>query len=81
MTNSNGKPTVNAFQWREYMAEERAKMPKVKKMADPTKISMTVSRQREKQKNDKFGTIPWLVKTEAMLKPREFLVYSRAGTK
>lgn len=81
MTNSNGKPAVNAFQWREYMAEERAKEPKKPRMADPTKISMTVSRQREKQKNDKFGTIPWLVKTEAMLKPREFLVYSRAGTK
>jgi len=80
LTNSNGKHAVNAFQWREYMAEERAKEPKRPRMADPTKISMSVSRQREKSK-DKFGTIPWLAKTEAMLKPKEFLVYSRAGTK
>lgn len=74
------KKPVNAFQWREYMAEEKAKLPKKKNQADPIKISMTVSRNREKSK-DKFGTIPWLAKTEAMLKPREFLVYSRAGTK
>jgi len=81
LTNSNGNKVINAFQWREYMAEERAKQPKQPNRADPAKVSMTVSRNREKKKNDKFGTIPWLVKTEAMLKPREFLVYSRAGTK
>ena len=72
---------VNAFQWREYIAIERAKEPKKPKMADPAKISITISRQREKQKNDKFGTISWLAKTEAMLKPKEFLVYSKAGSK
>ena len=75
------KPVVNAFMWKEYMAEENAKLPKQPKRADPTLVSMTVSRNRERMKKDKFGTIPWLAKTEAMLKPREFLIYSRAGTK
>lgn len=74
------KKPVNAFQWREYMAEENAKKPKPRNTQDPTKVSMQVSRQRESSK-DKFGTIPWLAKTEAMLKPKAFLVYSRAGTK
>lgn len=67
--------------WKEYMAEENAKLPKQPNRADPTLVSMAVSRGREKKKNDKFGTIPWLAKKEHMLKPREFLVFSRAGTK
>jgi putative SOS response-associated peptidase YedK len=77
------KKPVNAFQWREYIAEEKAKQPKQKKQADPAKIAETVSRNLEKKRLERagFGTIPWLAKKDHMLKPREFLVYSRAGTK
>jgi hypothetical protein len=74
---------INAFQWREYMAEEKAKEPKTPKRPDPTKVSERVSRNLEKRRRDEanFGTIPWLAKKEHMLKPKEFLVYSKAGTK
>ena len=77
------KPVVNAFMWKEYMAEERAKEPKKRNQADPAKIAETVSRNLEKKRLERagFGTIPWLAKKDHMLKPREFMVYSRAGTK
>ena len=74
---SNGNKVVNAFQWKEYMAIERANEPKSKAATLPTSISQS----REKRKNDSFGTIPWLAKKQEMLKPKEFLIYSRAGTK
>jgi hypothetical protein len=57
------------------MAIERATQPKPK--VTPTNISQS----REKRKNDSFGTIPWLAKKQELLKPKEFLIYSRAGTK
>lgn len=77
------KKPINAFQWREYIAEEKAKAPKTRNMADPAKIAETVSRtlERKRQERAGFGTIPWLAKKDHMLKPREFMVYSRAGTK
>jgi hypothetical protein len=59
------------------MAIERANEPKNKTTQTPTSISQS----REKRKNDSFGTIPWLAKKQEMLKPKEFLIYSRAGTK
>ena len=77
MTHSNGNKIVNAFQWKEYMAIERASHPKQKIVPPPTSISQS----REKRKNDSFGTIPWLAKKQEMLKPKDFLIYSRAGTK
>jgi len=77
LTPSNGNKIVNAFQWKEYMAIERANEPKNKTTQTPTSISQS----REKRKNDSFGTIPWLAKKQEMLKPKEFLIYSRAGTK
>ena len=77
MTHSNGNKIVNAFEWKEYMAIERANDPKKKPIPSPTLISQS----REKRKNDSFGTIPWLAKKQEMLKPKEFLIYSRAGTK
>jgi hypothetical protein len=77
------KKPVNAFQWREYIAEEKAKAPKQPNRADPMKVAETVSRNLEKKRQERagFGTIPWLAKKDHMLKPREFIVYSRAGTK
>ena len=77
MTHSNGNKVVNAFEWKEYMAIERANEPKNKVAQQPTSISQS----REKRKNDSFGTIPWLAKKQELLKPKEFLIYSRAGTK
>lgn len=71
------KPVVNAFQWREFMAEERAKQPKQKVIASPEAM-MRATEKRHKE-NATFGTIPWLSKRDHMLKPKEFLVYSRAG--
>ena len=79
MTHSTGNKIVNAFQWKEYMAIERANEPKSK--AAPPNPSLAISQSREKRKNDSFGTIPWLAKKQEMLKPKEFLIYSRAGTK
>ena len=77
MTHLNGKKIVNAFEWKEYMAIERANEPKKK----VTPLPASISQSREKRKNDSFGTIPWLAKKQEMLKPKEFLIYSRAGTK
>lgn len=77
MTHSTGNKVINAFQWKEYMAIERANEPKSKAAPPPTSISQS----REKRKNDSFGTIPWLAKKQELLKPKEFLIYSRAGTK
>lgn len=77
MTPLNGNKIVNAFQWKEYMAIERANDPQKKVTQTPASISQS----REKRKNDSFGTIPWLAKKQEMLKPKEFLIYSRAGTK
>ena len=74
---SNGNKVVNAFQWKEYMAIERASQPKQKVVPPPTSISQS----REKRKNDSFGTIPWLAKKQELLKPKEFLIYSKAGIK
>jgi len=75
--------SINAFQWKEYIAEEKAKAPKKPKQADPAKIAETVSRTLEKKRLERagFGTIPWLAKKDHMLRPREFHVYSKAGTK
>jgi hypothetical protein len=56
------------------MAIERANEPK-------KKVPPSVSQSREKRKNDSFGTIPWLAKKQEMLKPKEFLIYSKAGIK
>jgi hypothetical protein len=74
LTFSNGNKIVSAFQWKEYMAIERANEPK-------KKVPPSVSQSREKRKNDSFGTIPWLAKKQEMLKPKEFLIYSKAGIK
>jgi hypothetical protein len=65
------------------MAEEKAKEPKKTNAPDPAKVSERMTRHLEKKRRDEanFGTIPWLAKKEHMLKPREFLVYSKAGTK
>ena len=71
------KKPVNAFQWREFMAEEKAKEPK--KKATATTENMLKATERRHKENPTFGTIPWLSKRNHMLKPKDFLVYSRAG--
>jgi len=70
---------VNAFMWREYMAEENAKAKKPRVIASALTTAKAIEKRHQKDAN--FGTIPWLSKRDHMLKPREFLIYSKAGVK
>lgn len=74
---------VNAFQWKEYIAIEKAKEKKSPKLTDEFRhrVAMVKFVENQKAKNPNFGTMHGMTKKEDMLAPKAFNVYSRAGTK
>lgn len=73
---------VNAFH-PDYIKQELAKEGKKPKQQDAYRkqVAMVKFVENQRAKNPKFGTMQHMTTREDLLAPKQFNIYSRAGTK
>lgn len=75
--------TVNAFEYKEFMRQWQAiygNMFSTMNMSASNSKKMTQVVDQARKTNKKHGTIMGISKKVVSLEPKEFIIYSRAGT-